>query len=147
MGQVPDGDTIVRPASSSRRTAQATAPTAWSGPRDPRSWLLLATTLLALTAARMIVVHAVADMVDVGFEPLFAAAVFGAVGLVQAPATVGWGWVSDRVGRVGAFALGSVCVIAAIALLLVIQGNPQPAVRVALRAGVRIGRQLADFAP
>jgi MFS family permease len=89
-------------------------------------WLLLATTLLALTAARMIVVHAVAHMVDVGFEPLFAAAVFGAVGLVQAPATVGWGWVSDRVGRVGAFALGSLCVIAAIALLLVIQGNPQP---------------------
>ena len=125
MGQLPDGDPIALPASD-RAEIQRPAPTARSVLRDPRLWLLLATTLLALTAARMIVVHAVAHMVDVGFEPLFAAAVFGAVGLVQAPATVGWGWVSDRVGRVGAFSLGSVCVVAAIALLLLLEGNANP---------------------
>ena len=92
--------------------------------RDSRLWILLIVTLLALTAARMIVVHTVAHMVDVGFTSLFAATVFGAVGAVQAPATVAWGWISDRVGRVWAFTLGSICVVTAIAILLLLEGNP-----------------------
>ncbi|MDE3089817.1 MAG: MFS transporter, partial [Chloroflexota bacterium] len=124
MNALPDGDTImVEP-----RAHAATQPThtARSALRDPRLWLLLATTFLALTSARLILVHAVAHMVDVGFAPLFAATVFGAVGAVQAPATVAWGWISDRVGRVWAFAFGSLAVVAAIALLLLIEGNPEP---------------------
>ncbi len=124
MNRLPDGDTIV--VATPSHTAARPRHTARSVLRDPRLWLLLLTTLLALTAARMILVHAVAHMVDVGFSSLFAATVFGAVGAVQAPATVAWGWISDRVGRVPAFAFGSLSVIAAIALLLLIEGNANP---------------------
>ncbi len=125
LGLLPDGDTIVRKRDPQHKPSAHTARTVF---RDWRLWMLLGATFLALTAARMIVVHAVAHMVDVGFTPLFAATVFGSVGAVQAPATVVWGWVSDRIGRVWAFALGSICVIAAIGILLLLEGNANPAI-------------------
>ena len=90
MNLLPDGDTRVKPVSRLAAIPHA-AHSARSVLRDPRLWLLLMTTLLGLAAARLIVVHAVAHMVDVGFSSLFAATVFGAVGAVQAPATVAWG--------------------------------------------------------
>jgi MFS family permease len=126
MSLLPDGDTLL--ADSPAHPLAQPDHTATSVLRDPRLWLLLVSTLLALMGARMIVVHAVAHMVDVGFTSLFAATVFGAVGAVQAPATVAWGWISDRVGRVWAFALGSLCVVAAIAILLGLEENANPAI-------------------
>lgn len=125
MRLTPDGDTRIVEPSTARAQAQHTARSVL---RDARLWLLLGVTLLALTSARMIVVHAVAHMVDVGFTSLFAATVFGAVGLVQAPATVAWGWLSDRTGRVRAFTLGSISVVAAIALLLWLEIDHAPMV-------------------
>jgi OFA family oxalate/formate antiporter-like MFS transporter len=40
--------------------------------------------------------------------------------VVEAPGTIGWGWLSDRIGRVRAFVLGSLCVIVAVMLLLIL---------------------------
>jgi MFS family permease len=125
MNLLPDGDTLLVDAPARAETRPSH--TATSVLRDARLWLLLASTLLALTSARMIVVHAVAQMVDAGFSSLFAATVFGAVGAVQAPATVAWGWISDRMGRVWAFAVGSLCVVIAIAILLSLEGSANPA--------------------
>lgn len=125
MNLQPDGDTYIV---ATQRIASTTPHTARTVLRDARLWLLLIVTLLALTSARMIVVHAVAHMVDVGFTSLFAATVFGTVGLVQAPATVAWGWISDRTGRVWAFVLGSLCVVIAIALLLWLEIDHAPMV-------------------
>lgn len=96
--------------------------------KDSRLWLLLGVTLLAMISARMILVHAVAHIVDVGFSSLFAAAVFGSIGAVQAPATVAWGWISDRIGRIWAFTFGSICVVASIGILLYLQINPDKTV-------------------
>ena len=126
MNQLPDGESIL--VATPPRAPTSPAHNARTVLRDARLWILLIITLLALTAARMMVVHAVAHMVDVGFSTLFAATVFGAVGLVQAPATVAWGWISDRIGRIGAFTLGSFAVIAAIAILLDLEFDPSPGV-------------------
>jgi len=124
MNQLPDGESLL--IESTQHAPTKPTHNARTVLRDARLWLLLIVTLLALTAARMIVVHAVAHMVDVGFTTLFAATVFGAVGLVQAPATVTWGWISDRTGRVWSFALGSICVVAAIAILLYLETDTNP---------------------
>ena len=125
MNLQPDGESILVDTGTRIKSSQP-AHTARTVLRDVRLWLLLIVTLLALTSARMIVVHSVAHMVDVGMTTLFAATVFGAVGLVQAPATVAWGWISDRIGRVWAFVLGSICVVAAIGILLYLEIDANP---------------------
>jgi len=125
MNLLPDGESVLVDPGTRAKTTQPVH-NARTALRDVRLWLLLITTLLALTSARMILVHAVAHMVDVGMTTLFAATVFGAVGAVQAPATVAWGWISDRVGRVWAFTLGSFFVVAAIAILLFLEADHDP---------------------
>lgn len=125
MGLLPDGESLLVDSGKRAQSSQP-AHNARTVLHDGRLWLLLIVTLLALTSARMIVVHAVAHMVDVGMTTLFAATVYGAVGLVQAPATVAWGWISDHVGRVWAFTLGSLCVVAAIGILLYLQIDANP---------------------
>ncbi len=120
MGQLPDGDSVVREVPASRARPNHTARTVL---REPRFWLLVGSTFLAMFTVRLVVVHAVVHLVDVGFSSFFAAAVFGAVGAVEAPGTIGWGWLSDRVGRVRAFALGSLCVASALAFLIALEAN------------------------
>lgn len=120
MGLLPDGDTLVRVTAAK---AARPHPTARSVLSEPRFWVLIVSTFLAMFTVRLVVVHAVVHFVDVGFSSFFAAAVFGAVGAVEAPGTIGWGWLSDRVGRVRAFVLGSLCVIIALAVLILLEAN------------------------
>ncbi len=120
MGLLPDGDSQVRLVATGPSRPNHTARTVL---REPRFWLLVVSTFSAMFAVRLVVVHAVVHLVDVGFSSFFAATVFGAVGAVEAPGTIGWGWLSDRVGRVRAFALGSLCVVGALALLIALESN------------------------
>jgi MFS family permease len=88
-----------------------------------RFWLLVVGTLLAMFSVRLIIVHAVVHLVDIGFDSLFAAAVFGIVGGVEGISTILWGWFSDRVGRLVAFSLGSLCVVVSLLILLYLPGH------------------------
>jgi MFS family permease len=73
---------------------------------------------LSLYTLRMITVHQVAHFVDRGVPRLTAATAFGGAGLITALAYIGFGTLSDRIGRDRAFYLGAAAQIVALALLL-----------------------------
>jgi len=82
---------------------------------------------LSLFTLRMITVHQVAHFVDKGIPRLTAAAVFGSAGLVTALAFIGFGSLSDRIGRESTFYLGTMAQVAAISLLILLrEGVPTP---------------------
>lgn len=123
LGLLPDGSSQVKEIQASASRPRHTARTVL---RNGRFWLMIVSTFLAMLTVRLVIVHAVVHLVDVGFTSLFAATVFGAVGAVEAPGTIIWGWLSDRTGRVWAFLLGSLCVVLSLAVMLLLEGNATP---------------------
>ena len=73
----------------------------------------------------MLTVHQMAVAVGAGFDRLMAAAVIGLSGAVTAVAFVGFGYLSDRIGRRQAYLIGSLCLIAAIAILARLNSSEQ----------------------
>ena len=83
-----------------------------------RYWLLFATLVLNNIATQMIFVHQVAFLVDGGYEKLLAASVVGLVGFFSIGTKIGWGWVSDRLGRELTYTLGASMMTVAVASLI-----------------------------
>lgn len=123
MGLLPDGNSLVKETQAGPSRSSHTARSVLS---SRRFWLMVISTFVTMLTVRLVIVHAVVHLVDVGFTSLFAATVFGAVGAVEAPGTILWGWLSDRTGRVWAFLLGSLCVILSLAVMLLLEGNTTP---------------------
>lgn len=86
--------------------------------RERRFWLLFLMLILANIASQMILVHQVAFLVDGGYDRLVAASIAGLVGLFSVGAKIGWGWVSDRLGREVTYSLGLSCMLITVAALV-----------------------------
>jgi MFS family permease len=91
--------------------------------RSPIFWLLMGAGFLSLFTLRMITVHQVAHFVDRGIPRLTAAAAFGGAGLITALAYIGFGSLSDRIGRERAFYLGAAAQLIALGMLLALPSN------------------------
>jgi len=127
LGLYPDGLSFPPEIRNGPRGNNAAAGWTWGqAVRTWRFWVLLLAAALALFALRMITVHQVAYLVDIGYSRLKAATVAGMVGAVTAVAFVAWGYLSDRVGRRVAYLLGSLCLGAAILVLLSLQKLASP---------------------
>ena len=86
----------------------------------PAFWWLMLTSLLALGPLRALTVHQIAYLQEVGVDRLMAARYVGIAGFLTIGAFVGWGFVSDRFGRVSAFVLGAICLVGATSILLIL---------------------------
>jgi predicted MFS family arabinose efflux permease len=62
-------------------------------------WLLFTARVLASLGNQVIVTHQVAHAVDVGYPKIFAASVFGVMGVVSIAGRIGFGYLSDVMRR------------------------------------------------
>ncbi|HEX9788609.1 MAG TPA: MFS transporter [Candidatus Binatia bacterium] len=62
-------------------------------------WLLFSARVLASLGNQIIVTHQVAHAVDVGYPKIFAASVFGVMGVVSIAGRIGFGYLSDVIRR------------------------------------------------
>ena len=103
VGQFPDGDeTPNTQANFGRHGKGDSGGRDWTLGEAVRSfpfWCITIGHLALGTALFMINTHAIAHFVAVGFEKLTAAFYFGLIGFIRIGATVGWGTLSDRIGR------------------------------------------------
>lgn len=82
-------------------------------------WLLFGSRVLASMGNQLIVTHQIAYAVDVGFSKLFAASVFGLMGICSIFGRIFFGYLADRIKREAAFTwVQAVSVLGIVALLL-----------------------------
>lgn len=108
----------------------AAADRAWSfaaALRTPAFWLLLVAGFCSLYTLRMVTVHQVAHFVDRGVARATAATVFGGAGLITASSYIGFGMLSDRIGRERSFYLGAAAQAIALTMLLLLPNSAPPA--------------------
>lgn len=125
MGLLPDGGPPRQPAEERRRPATRVVDQAWAehtwtvrdALRTRRFWFLGAMLFFAPLAHQAVMVHQVAYLVDRGLHPMFGASLVGLVGISGSAGKILWGWVSDRIGREGAYSLGMLCIVCGIVLL------------------------------
>lgn len=88
--------------------------------RTREFWALTVVQMLIPLGIFPISVHQVAYLVDMGFSKVFAAAILGYMGLMSACGRVGFGMLSDRLGRFGGVTLSVLCSQIGIVVLLLI---------------------------
>lgn len=136
MGLLPDGGpaavgkaAAARPRPALRVVDHAWAERNWtirSAAATGRFWLMLCAFLLGSLSHQSVMVHQVAYLVDRGLDPMWGASMVGLVGICGSGGKVLWGWVSDRIGREGAYTLGMACVLAGVLILGLVVDPTQP---------------------
>jgi MFS family permease len=113
--------------------------------RSLRFWGLGGVFFAGSFTSQFLLVHQVAYFVDHGLTPLVAASVVGVVGLASVAGKVGWGWLSDLIGRELTFTLGFSCVVLSVGMLGLFATYPWPSLPFVY--GVLIGVGYAVTAP
>ena len=119
VGLKPYGEAPVSPSGGSA-TPIATEWRVRQALRTREFWALFFVQILIPVGIFPISVHQVAYLVDVGFNEVFAASILGYMGLMSACGRVGFGSLSDRLGRFGGVTLSVLCSQIGIALLLIV---------------------------
>jgi MFS family permease len=131
MGQFPDGEAMPPQDSHGHSHSHSTKDESDSGltlsatVRSFPFWCLTCGHLALGTAVFMINTHMVAHLVSCGLDKLVAAFVFGLIGFIRIGGTLFWGFVSDRLGRNGAYAIATGVVLLGLSLVIAIRvGSP-----------------------
>ena len=112
------------PTLPSRKEHKSQRATNWQALlTNPIFWALMLVSLTALGPLRSLTVHQIAYMKSIGINRQLAANVVGLAGFLTAGTFIGWGWVSDRFGRVVAFTLGAFSLVGAVVMLLIMRDN------------------------
>ncbi len=125
MDTFPDGErpSPLYPHSTEIKVPKQTGWTMAQVVRSPAFWLVMIASLGSVGPLRLLTVHQLAAMADVGIDPIVAASIVGLTGLVTAVAFVMWGSLSDKIGRRLAYLLGSLCLLVAILILSRLTGR------------------------
>lgn len=119
--------TGARSGGSLPRPAPAGAdPTLAQALRSGAFWALFCAYFLTPLAVFPVATHQVAFAVDVGFSRMFAASVFGVMGLMSTIGRVSFGFAADRIGGPRAATISFGCTAGGALSLLALETSPQP---------------------
>ncbi len=113
---------------SGSRTAASAPDAEWSvnlALRSLQFWGVFVSRVVGATGTTVIITHQVAHVVDVGYDALFAASIFGFVGLVSALGRVAFGFIADIVTKTTAYALNVACAAIGVAVLMLTKDSSQ----------------------
>lgn len=135
IGLLPDGGPAkVSELASKRQLPQmkivnkAWASCAWtvkSAAHTRPFWFLFFGLMFGTISHQSVMIHQVAYLTDKKFDPMLGATVVGLVGIAGSLGKIAWGWVSDRIGREGAYTAGMVCVLLGVLVLWLIGDSSQ----------------------
>lgn len=134
MGLLPDGGTAGLKKTAAARPPQLRvvderwAAKSWnirSALSTRRFWLLFGGYMCGTLSHQSVMVHQVAYLTDRQFDPMLGATVVGLVGIFGSVGKIFWGWLSDRIGREGAYALGMGSLVLGIFVLSTVADSSQ----------------------
>jgi MFS family permease len=94
--------------STEKSAGNASAESDWTVKRaltNSAFWLLFIARTLASMGNQVIVTHQIAHAIDVGYEKVFAAAIFGLMGVISIAGRIFFGYLADMINRQMVFAL------------------------------------------
>jgi len=124
---VRDPPGLARTRPSARETPAAEKLLHWTiatAIRTWRFWGVAGVYFAGNFVTQMLMVHQIAYLIDHGMSAMAAATIGGTVGLVSIGAKVGWGILSDRIGRETTCTLAFGCVAASIGMLVLAGQHP-----------------------
>ena len=89
--------------------------------RDPAFWWLMVLSFTTMGPLRMLTVHQIAYLEEIGIERFTAARFVGIAGFLTILSFILWGYISDRYGRTRTFFFGAVCLMSAVGILFLLQ--------------------------
>ncbi|HEY2989580.1 MAG TPA: MFS transporter [Candidatus Binatia bacterium] len=89
-------------------------------------WLIFFARVFAAGGTTVIVTHQVAHVVDIGYSRLYAATVFGLVGMASTAGRVVFGYVADLVSKQGAYTLNILTTLVGVAALMIAADTSRP---------------------
>jgi MFS family permease len=133
IGLLPDGASSV-PGAGKTHSALTIVDPAWASVdwtiaraiRTGRFWWIVLGYFLALVAWYVVQVHQTKYLIDVGFSPLVAAWALGIVSVVAIPGQIGFGALSDRIGREWVWSAGCFGFAVCYAALIALERVPSP---------------------
>jgi MFS family permease len=131
IGLLPDGASTV-PGIGKPRSALTIVDAAWASTdwtiaraiRTGRFWWLVLGYFLAHVAWYVVQVHQTKYLIDVGFSPLLAGWALGIVSVVAIPGQIGFGALSDRIGREWVWSAGCFGFVVCYAALIALERGP-----------------------
>jgi MFS family permease len=100
--------------------------------RTGRFWWLAIGYFCALFAWYAVQVHQTKYLTEIGFSSATAAWALGLVSLVAVPGQIGFGYLSDRIGREWVWTIGNLGFIACYLTLIALRASPTPALLYAM---------------
>ncbi|MDE0029947.1 MAG: MFS transporter [Deltaproteobacteria bacterium] len=86
--------------------------------RSTRFWLIFVSRITAVSGTTVIVTYQIAHVVDVGFGPLFAATIFGLMGLTSTGGRMFFGFIADISSRRSAYTINTLTSLVGIGALI-----------------------------
>lgn len=102
---------------------------AWTAKLALRSlqfWLIFFARIFAAGGTTVIVTHQVAHVVDIGYSRLYAATIFGLMGMTSTAGRVVFGYVADLFSKQGAYTLNILATLVGVAALMIARDPSHP---------------------
>jgi predicted MFS family arabinose efflux permease len=93
---------------------------------NPAFWLLFVARTLASMGNQVIVTHQIAHVVDIGFAKVFAASIFGLMGVISIIGRISFGYLADVMRREMVFTWVQIISAVGILALIVMRDNSLP---------------------